>query len=63
MPVTRVWDITCAECGEVNTVGEQYWPATRWDPPDGQLEREECDSCGADLHEGDWSEAEPPDPY
>lgn len=61
--ITRAWDITCAGCEHVNAVLEEYWPATRWDPADGRVEREECVGCGASLHEGDWERAEPPDDY
>jgi hypothetical protein len=60
---TRVYDVTCHACKVESQVGEVHYPATRYDPPDGETQPEECPSCGEPWGEFSlWVEAEPPEP-
>lgn len=63
MPHTEVYDVTCSECGAETAVAVTHWPATRYDPPDGETNPEECPKCGHFFGDDDrWQEAEPPEP-
>lgn len=63
MPTTTVYEVTCSGCETETTVAMTYWPATRWDPPDGETSPEECPKCGRPFDDSDsWSESEPPEP-
>ena len=60
---TEVFEVTCGECGTETTVAETYWPATRWDPADGETSPEECPKCGKPWDETDERvESDPPEP-
>lgn len=63
MPLTTVYTVTCSECETETTVACTHWPATRWDPADGETTPEECPTCGHPFGEADgWDEQEPPEP-
>ncbi len=63
MPRTEVYDVTCAECGTETTVGITRYPATRYEPADGETSPEECPKCGKPFNDVDrWGESEPPEP-
>jgi hypothetical protein len=62
MPTTTVYDVTCSECGTETTVAETYWPATRYDPPDGETSPEECPKCGHCWDSTDSRAEVEPDP-
>lgn len=60
---TRYMTATCGECAATTDVVEVYWPATRYDPPDGETNPEECSGCGAGWDSGTiYVDAEPPEP-
>ena len=64
MPFMTYRLATCHLCRHGTAVAEAYWPATRWDPPDGERSPEECEGCGEPFGEETWWEQdEPPDPY
>lgn len=63
MPFTEVYEVTCSECEAETTVAVTTWPATRYDPPDGETKPEECPKCGHSFDESDkWESSEPPEP-
>lgn len=62
MPFTNLLVATC-ECGATTAVTEVYWPATRIDPADGEIEPTECSGCGAEFDSSTkYEKDEPPDP-
>jgi hypothetical protein len=62
--VTTYLLATCSKCDHVTHVTEAYYPATRWDPADGERHPEACEECGEEFgEETGWAEDEPPDPY
>lgn len=63
MPYTTVYEATCSECETETTVAITVWPATRWDPADGETSPEECPKCGHPFDDTDeYVEHEPPEP-
>jgi hypothetical protein len=63
MPITNVYEVTCASCKTETTVAEHVWPATRTSPAEGELGPEECPSCGKPFdQEDEWKDSEPPEP-
>lgn len=61
MPVTTVYEVTCAECGAETTVADTVMPATRFSPAEGETSPEECPECGKPFdQDDDWQETEPP---
>lgn len=60
---SNVYDVVCSDCGAETAVVEEYIPATRHDPAEGQTSPEECPGCGKPFDQDDrWVEAEPPEP-
>ena len=54
---------TCAKCEHETFVTTVNYPATRWQPPDGERRPEECEGCGEPFGEGTkWEAEEPPEP-
>jgi len=63
MPQTKLYDVTCRECGHETEVAETCWPATTLNPADGELSPEECPRCGNPFDQSDLQdEIEPPEP-
>jgi DNA-directed RNA polymerase subunit RPC12/RpoP len=64
MPYARHFVAVCSECKERTAVTEMYWPATRWDPADGEFDVNECSTCGKEFDQDTrFEDGEEPDPY
>lgn len=64
MPYTRHLLATCAKCGVTTPVTELHYPATRWEPEDGEYDVEGCAACGEPFSsDTGFEQDEPPDPY
>ena len=63
MARTEVFEVTCSECETETTVAVIRYPATLYDPPDGETKPEECPKCGKPWDDDDkWEDSEPPEP-
>jgi hypothetical protein len=63
MPISKPQLATCSKCRTETAVVYTYWPATRWEPPDGELKPEECPECGEPFDDNTaYADDEPPEP-